>query len=326
MFWTWNLLALLVALGMDAALGDPARLWSRVPHPVVWIGRAIGWADGRFNAADAAIGDAARRRRGSILVLLLVLGALAVGGLLSAGLRQLPLGWILEGALASTLIAQRSLYEHVEAVLDGLLARGLPGGRSAIAHIVGRDPETLDLAGVVRAGIESLAENFSDAVVAPAFWYALGGLPGLFAYKAINTADSMIGHRTARHLHFGRAAARLDDAVNLVPARLAGGLVVLAAAFHRMRWRSALAAMRADAPRHTSPNAGWPEAAMGGALGLALAGPRSYGERRVEGAWMNAAGRRDVRTGDLRRALDVFVTACVLLATLALGIVILASL
>ncbi len=326
MFWTWNLLALLVALGIDAAVGDPARLWARVPHPVVWIGRAIGWADGRFNPAAAAIGDATRRRRGLILVVLLVLAALALGGLLTAGLRLLPLGWVVEGALASTLIAQRSLYEHVEAVLDGLLARGLPGGRSAIAHIVGRDPETLDLAGVVRAGIESLAENFSDAVVAPAFWYALGGLPGLVAYKAINTADSMIGHRTARHLHFGRAAARLDDAVNLVPARLAGGLVVLAAACRRMRWRSALAAMRADAPRHTSPNAGWPEAAMGGALGLALAGPRRYGERRVEGAWMNAAGRRDVRTGDLRRALDLFVTACILLAALALGILILASL
>ncbi|MEM7568076.1 MAG: cobalamin biosynthesis protein, partial [Pseudomonadota bacterium] len=156
MFWSLNLAACLIALGLDALVGDPARVWTRVPHPVVWIGRVIGWADARFNPQNREIAEAARRRLGLLLVVLLVGGAVGVGTALSFGLRQLPLGWVLEGALASTLIAQRSLHEHVEAVLDGLLSHGLAGGRRAIAHIVGRDPQTLDLGGIVRAGIESL--------------------------------------------------------------------------------------------------------------------------------------------------------------------------
>ena len=315
--WTWNLLALLVALTLDGLVGDPARLWSRLPHPVVVIGRCIGWADARFNRRGSSSSDAAKRGRGVLLVAALLLGAILIGGALTLAARTLPLGWVIEGALASTLIAQRSLYEHVEAVLDALLADGLAGGRAAIAHIVGRDPATLDFAGVVRAGIESLAENFSDAVVAPAFWYAAAGLPGLLAYKALNTADSMVGHRTARHLHFGWAAARADDVANWAPSRIAGGILTAAAAMRRMRWRGALQAMRADAGAHTSPNAGWPEAAMAGALGLALAGPRTYAGRTVDGAWLNAQGRREVRTGDLRRALDLFATACWLTGGLA---------
>ena len=313
--WSWNVLALLVALGVDAVVGEPQALWRRWPHPVVVIGRAIAWCDRRFNVAGASRWSL--RRRGEAFLAALLLAAVLAGGLASLFLRTLPLGWVLEGILASTLIAQRSLHEHVEAVRAGLRRDGLAGGRAAIALIVGRDPETLDVAGVARAAIESLAENFSDGVVAPAFWYAVAGLPGLLAYKALNTADSMIGHRSPRHLHFGRAAARCDDLANLVPARLAGILLVAAAWVKGAPWRDAWSAMRADAGSHTSPNAGWPEAAMGGALGLALAGPRRYGGTVVDGAWMNREGRQDADADDIGSALTLFRTACWLGAALA---------
>jgi adenosylcobinamide-phosphate synthase len=212
------------------------------------------------------------------------------------------------------------LFQHVRAVADGLEQGGLEAGRRAVAMIVGRDTEILDEAGVVRAATESLAENFSDGVVAPAVWCALGGLPGMVFYKAVNTADSMVGHRSARHAAFGWAAARLDDVVNLPASRLAALWIVLAAGI--TPGADAAAAMRAvwrDARHHRSPNAGWPEAAMAGALGLRLAGPRVYGARMVEDGWMGD-GRADANPADLRRALALYRAACGLqLAVVAWG-------
>jgi adenosylcobinamide-phosphate synthase len=210
---------------------------------------------------------------------------------------------------ASTLLAQRSLHDHVAAVAEGLEREGLAGGRAAVSRIVGRNPERLDEAGVVRAAIESLAENFSDGVVAPAFWGALLGLPGMAAYKAANTADSMIGHRTPRHQAFGWAAARFDDVVNLPASRLSALFILAAAAATGGDWRGAARAVRRDARHHRSPNAGWPEAAMAGALGLRLAGPRVYGETMVDDGWMGD-GRAAATVADLRRALALFRAAC----------------
>ncbi|NBB83961.1 MAG: cobalamin biosynthesis protein CobD, partial [Alphaproteobacteria bacterium] len=220
---------LLVALALDAVLGDPAWLYRRVPHPIVLIGRLIGALERRLNRA--AQSERARRALGVATVAIVVGLAAAVGWALAAGLR-LPgvtgWGWIVEAVLASTLIAWRGLVDHVAAVARGLETGGLDGGRDAVRHIVGRDPQTLDAAGVARAAIESAAENWSDGVGAPVFWFILLGLPGLLAYKAVNTLDSMIGHRNERYLAFGWAAARLDDGANWVPARLAGGLFCLA--------------------------------------------------------------------------------------------------
>jgi adenosylcobinamide-phosphate synthase len=306
---------LLVALIIDAALGDPAWLYGAVPHPVVMIGRLVTWGERRLN--DEQAGEAAHTLRGALLTAAVVLVAAALGWLMAAALQGLSGAWLVEALLASTLIAFRSLYYYAGAVAGGL-DRGLSEGRAAVAHIVGRDPESLDAPGVARAAVESIAENFSDGVVAPAFWYALLGLPGLCAYKAVNTLDSMIGHKTPRHLAFGQVAARLDDAANWLPARLAGGLVVLAAAVlpsagGRAAWR----AMRRDAPRHRSPNAGWQEAAFAGALGFALAGPRRYREEAVEDPWMGE-GRRDLGPADIRSALRLYVVAGALLASLVL--------
>src|SRR5690606_13888364 len=223
-------------------------------------------------------------------------------------------------------LAQRSLAEHVEAVAEALETGGLEAGRAAVSRIVGRDPARLDEAGVSRAAIESLAENFSDGVVAPAFWMAVAGLPGAAVYKAANTADSMIGHRTKRHGAFGWAAARFDDLINLPASRLTALLVVCAAC--TLQGASPRRAMRAvwrDAGRHRSPNAGWPEAAMAGALGLALAGPRVYGGVAVEDAIMGEGGRREASSADIRRALQLYRTADVILMTL-FGIVALIAL
>ena len=278
----------------------------------MWFGAGIAWLDRMLNRPG--ISTAARRGNGVLAVMLLVLATAGPASLLQSVLLSrlpAPAALLLLGLLSSTLLAQRSLYQHVRAVGDGLRQNGLAGGRAAVAHIVGRNPESLDEAGVVRAAIESLAENFSDGVVAPAFWCALGGLPGLVFYKAVNTADSMIGHRTERHATFGWAAARLDDAINLPASRLAAIWIVLASMLASAAPLEAWRAVWRDAGKHRSPNAGWPEAAMAGALGLKLAGPRVYGTTRIDDGWMGN-GRAEAILADLDRALALYRRACLL--------------
>lgn len=307
---------LLAALLIEAAIGYPGRLFAWIGHPVTWIGRLIGQLDRSLNRDSLSF---AMRRLAGVLALLILLGATLAASLVLVTLCRLggPLALLPLALLASTLLAQRSLHEHVARVAEGLEQGGLAGGRKAVAMIVGRDPESLDEAGVARAAIESLAENFSDGVVAPAFWLGLGGLPGAALYKAVNTADSMIGHRSPRHLAFGWAAARLDDLVNLPASRLTALLVIAAAALDRASDAGAARrAVRRDARRHRSPNAGWPEAAMAGALGLRLAGPRVYGAVRVEDGWMGD-GRAGATAADIRRALRLYRSACLLLWGLA---------
>ena len=269
-------------------------------------------------------GAGTRRALGvaAVLVLLALTAgpvALAQAALLRTLPRPAALGVL--ALAACTLLASRSLWSHVAAVGEGLGAEGLDGGRRAVARIVGRNPATLDAAGVVRAAIESLAENFSDGVVAPAFWCAALGLPGIVAYKAINTADSMIGHLTPRHAAFGWAAARLDDVVNLPASRLSALWIAAAAAITGADWRAALRTVARDARAHRSPNAGWPEAAMAGALGLRLAGPRVYGKTRVDDAWMGD-GRSEATPDDLARALRLYRVACLVQAGAAVALVV----
>jgi adenosylcobinamide-phosphate synthase len=295
---------MILGLGVDALLGWPGAVFARIGHPVTWIGRLIGALDRRWNQ-----GAPARRRLAGVGCVLVVV---AVAALPAAALAAaLPGGWLgvaLTGLLAWPLIALRSLRDHVAAVAAPLGRGDLPEARRRVALIVGRDPAALDAAGIARAAIESLAENASDGVVAPLFWGALLGLPGIAGYKAINTLDSMIGHRTPRHEAFGWAAARLDDIANLVPARLTALLFALAA-----RWPGpSLRAMWRDARKHRSPNAGWPEAAMAGALGIRLSGPRVYGDRRVEESWLNA-GAPDPDPAAVSRALALATRAAILL-------------
>ena len=302
------LLVVLIALAADALIGDPDALWRRVPHPVAWIGALIGRLDRGFNREE----DAFARRKGMGVAAILVVVAVAglCAWLLERALAQLPLAPLWTGLIASILIAQRSLYDHVARVSQGFADSGVAGARRAVSMIVGRDPDSLDEAGICRAAIESAAENFSDGVVAPVFWFVLFGLPGLVVYKAVNTADSMIGHRSPRHLAFGWASARLDDLLNLAPARLAGILVALGAIAVRASPLKSLTVMRRDARLHRSPNAGWPEAAMAGALGLALAGPRRYASGLVEDPYLNEQGRREAKPCDIDRALRVMLAAC----------------
>lgn len=293
-------MTLVLALLLDAAFGEPKWLWNRVPHPAVLIGRGIGWADDRMNAGPA------RRAKGVLLVLALCCGALILGALIAT------LGWLPEAIGAAILLAQRSLADHVRAVADALRL-STAAGRLAVAQIVGRDTAAMDDAAVARAAIESAAENLSDGVVAPAFWFLIGGLPGMLLYKVVNTADSMIGYRTERHAAFGWAAARLDDLLNLIPARLTALLIAAASG----RWPG-WAAVRADARLHRSPNAGWPEAAMARALGIALSGPRAYHGKMQAFAWVNAAGRRTATAGDIDRAVGMLWRTWGLMLALAL--------
>jgi adenosylcobinamide-phosphate synthase len=310
---------LLLALALDAVIGDPPSLYRWLPHPIVLIGRIIGWLDRRLNDPDRPNGY--RRAAGILACLVLILGSGAGGLLIQRLLATIPAGWIIEAAIVSLFLAQNSLYRHVAQVARALAADGLASGRRAVSAIVGRDPESLDRAGVSRAALESLAENFSDGVVAPAFWALLFGLPGILIYKAINTADSMIGHKTPRHVAFGWASARCDDLLNLIPARLAGLLLVAAAALlPGARPGAGFRAMLRDAGKHRSPNAGWQEAALAGALGVALAGPRRYDGEIVEDHWMNEGGRTEATVEDLKRGLRLYLLACLLQAALVAAI------
>ncbi|CAX27378.1 MAG: adenosylcobinamide-phosphate synthase CbiB [Methylorubrum extorquens] len=309
---TLGILAL--ALLIEAMAGYPDRLYRALGHPVTWIGRLIAALERGLNR-----GTPRTRRLGGILALtglLATVAAVTLGLTALAALTGHGFGLVVLAILAASLPAQRSLFVHVRRVSAALRTEGLAGGRTAVSMIVGRNPESLDEAAVCRAAIESLAENFSDGIVAPAFWIGAGGLTGGALYKAINTADSMVGHRTPRYEAFGWASARLDDLVNLPASRLTALLLIAAAALSRdVSAAGAWRAIRRDAGHHRSPNAGWPEAAMAGALGLRLAGPRIYGDTRVEDAWMGD-GRAEANPDDIVRALKLYRTACALQFTL----------
>ena len=318
----WILIAVLV---IEAMVGYPAWLHARIPHPVVWAGYAIGTLDRRWNKPEYSF--AKRRLLGCIAVLLVSGAAFCLGAAIEDGVLvgAYALGggpaiegnsWINWAAvvvlafIASAGLAQRSLFVHVKNVLDALRAGDLAGARQRVAMIVGRDTQRLDASAVSAAALESLAESFNDGIVAPAFWFFLGGLPGLCVYKVLNTADSLIGHKEERWRAFGWAAARADDVANLIPARIAGLLLVLAGF-------SGLGVMFKDASRHASPNAGWPEAAMAGALGVRLGGPTAYDgvvhERPVFGSGP-APG-----VSDLTRGLRLYVIACLLQLTIVVA-------
>jgi adenosylcobinamide-phosphate synthase len=294
--------SLVIGMVLDAVFGEPGVIWRRVPHPAVLMGRAVGWCDDRFNTGGF------RRLKGVVVMAVLVLAAAALGWLIAA------LGPLAEILVIAVLLAQNSLVHHVRAVADGL-RMSLVEGRRAVAMIVGRDTDEMDQAAVARGAIESAAENFSDGVVAPVFWFLVAGVPGLLVYKITNTADSMIGYRTARHQAFGWAAARFDDLLNVIPARASAMIFALVSGQWR-DWR----AIAGDARKHRSPNAGWPEAAMARGLDVALAGPRSYDGEMRDFAWVNAKGLRMSGPRQIERACGMLWRGWALLLFIALGV------
>ncbi|MDK4737819.1 adenosylcobinamide-phosphate synthase CbiB [Rhizobium sp. CNPSo 3464] len=313
-----HLLILVLALLLDRLIGDPDWLWQRMPHPVVLFGKAISFFDGHFNIKG--LPGLVRRRNGVMSIVALLFGAV-IAGLAVHGLLAF-FGWLgilAEAGLVAIFLAQKSLADHVGEVSKALRSEGLDGGRRAVSRIVGRDPETLDEPGVCRAAIESLAENFSDGVVAPALWYAVFGLPGLFLYKMLNTADSMIGHKSETYIDFGWAAARLDDIANWPAARLS--ILFIAAGALAKKGISALGntirvAVR-DGGLHRSPNSGRPEAAMAGALDIQLAGPRVYGGEVVREPMINGSGRDIATVSDVDSGISIFYSACTMLTLIA---------
>lgn len=278
---------LAAGMALDAIMGEPKWLWDRVPHPAVLMGRLIGWADETFNQG------AAKRLKGVATIAVLLIGALILGAILSG------FGWLVEILVIAILLAQKSLTSHVQDVADALRL-SLSDGRMAVARIVGRDTTALDQSGVARGAIESAAENLSDGVVAPIFWVIIAGLPGLIAYKMLNTADSMIGYRTERHEDFGWAAARLDDLANWIPARITGGLIMLATSSY-----DRFGIIRTESRQHRSPNAGWPEAAMAHGLGVALSGPRIYQGALTDDPFINAEGDKRIGPEEIDASVNV---------------------
>jgi adenosylcobinamide-phosphate synthase len=278
------------------------------------MGNVVGWLDRNLNIVGESFEN--NRRRGVLALVFAVAGAAVVGLVATFLLRWLPFGWAIEAIVVAIFLAQKSLIDHVTEVERNLRDGGVQAGRQAVSKIVGRDVRVLDEAGVARAAIESTAENFSDGVVAPAFWFLLLGLPGLLVYKLANTADSMIGNRSPRHVAFGWAAARFDDLLNFVPARLSALVIAGTAALVRLDARSAIDIAMRDARTHKSPNAGWPEAAVAGALGLALGGPRRYGAEEVDGAWLNPGARTTATPHDIGAAIRLIDAAWALLLVL----------
>ncbi|MHC8507792.1 MAG: adenosylcobinamide-phosphate synthase CbiB [Rhodospirillales bacterium] len=301
------------ALALEALLGEARWLFKIIPHPIAVMGAAAGWLDRRLNRERRA--ESVRAVRGLFAALVIICAAGALGAALAEAARSIRFGWTAELAALTLMLAGRSLYTHVRRVSRALQTGGLEAGREAVSHIAGRAPKHLDRHGVCRTAVESLAENFSDAVVAPAFWYLVFGLPGVFAYKAVNTLDSMIGHMTPRHRAFGMAAARMDDIANWIPARLSGLFIALAALFApRASPGRALKVMFRDAGKHRSPNAGWPEGAMAGAVDCALAGPRRYAHGAVNDPWIGGEGTAMTETAHIKRALGVYAAANLILA------------
>ena len=304
------LFLVLLALIIEAFVGDPPALFRAIPHPVAAFGRLLRALEKRLNREERSAPN--RAVRGAVVAVVLASLAALVAWAVQSLARGLPWGWTVEVAVLVVLIAQRGLFDHVNSVAGALRENGLEAGREAVRHIVGRDVSRLDEHGVARAAIESCAENFNDGVLAPVFWYALLGLPGLMVYKAVNTMDSMIGHATPRYRDFGKAAARCDDALNFVPARISGLVIALAALFvPTANAGPALRIMWRDAGKHRSLNAGWPEGAMAGALDLALVGPRVYEETVARDSWIGEGEARATHR-DIRRALHLFAVACLI--------------
>ena len=299
---------MLAGLGIEALLGWPDALDRRIGHPVRWFGWLVDRAERLANRE--AWGRAGRIAAGGFVALILIGIAGGVGEAIERLAPHGIFGFVLMTLVASSLIAARSLHDHVAIVARAYDDAGIEAARQALGRIVGRETAALDEPAMARAAIESLAENTSDGVTAPLFWGALFGLPGLFAYKAINTLDSMIGHRSERYEAFGKFAARLDDIANLIPARLTGLLFALCAGSART-----VEIMRRDAGKHRSPNAGWPESAMAGALGIRLSGPRTYGAATSEEPWLNAEAR-DPGMADILRALALYRRVVLATATL----------
>jgi adenosylcobinamide-phosphate synthase len=306
--------AMAIALLIDAAFGWPDALYRRIGHPVTWLGALITALEARLNQPTMA-----RRRTGVLTcaatVAAAAVPALGIAALVPAG----PMGAVLLGLCAWPLVAARAMYTHVAAVAAPLQAGDVAGARHAVSMIVGRDPAALDPPAIARAALESLGENTSDGIIAPLFWGAILGLPGIAAYKAINTLDSMIGHKTPRYMDFGWFSARLDDWVNLIPARLTGALFVLVGPNPKRAW----AVMQRDARAHRSPNAGWPESALAGALDIRLSGPRIYENAITHEPWLNAAApdpRPEAIDAGLRLYLRAVGVAGAMLALLGMGV------
>lgn len=298
-----------IALLIERLFGYPNGVQAWLGHPVEWMGSIIGWLDRTLNTGDT------RKLRGVLALLTITVITLAITVPIALALRTHENGWIGEALLASTLLSQKSLEDHVRAVEAGL-KNSIKAGREAVSHIIGRDPKALDASGVSKGALECLAENMSDGVLAPVFWMLIAGLPGIALYKAINTADSMIGYKSDKYFEFGWASAKADDVANLIPARFTGWLIALAAGFSsKLSGRNAVRAMASTAPNHISPNAGWPEAALAGALDIRLGGPRSYQGRKVDLPWMGD-GRPKLKREDIGDGLRLYNTGLNILMAL----------
>ena len=294
---------LILAMGFDGLIGDPKWIYNRIPHPVTWMAMLLMKGEAFLNHQDRS--RFAKQFLGLIWILLCVTICLYIAFFIQNFLSGFDQTGIILALLSSIFLAYRSLIDHVGDVEKELFNKDVVKARIKVAKIVGRETSKLDKSDITRATIESLAENFSDGVVAPVFWFLIVGFPGVVAYKMINTADSMIGNRSERFEDFGMASAKIDDVVNYVPARITALLLMLAAGISRVGdVKSGFVTVNNDHKLHASPNAGWPEATMAGLLNVRLGGPRHYQNgNSKDNAWLGSGG--DVKLKDLTRAIKL---------------------
>ncbi|MCY4445694.1 MAG: adenosylcobinamide-phosphate synthase CbiB [Rhodobacteraceae bacterium] len=284
-----SLILLLIALLLDALIGEPDYVWKRITHPVIAIGNLIHYFDTHFNTVEKV------RLKG----FLVLIGGCVGLALLGSIVYLLPLSSVLEILIVAILLAHRSLIDHVEHVAEALHL-SLMEGRLAVSKIVGRDTSSMSTSDVSRAAIESTAESLMDGVIAPAFWYLIAGIPGILVYKFVNTADSMIGYQNEKYKEFGWATAKFDDLLNFIPARLTA-LIVSLVHFSIDAFQFA----RNEGNNHRSLNAGWPEAAFAKVMGVALSGPRVYEGTQINFPFINDEGRKELVPEDIEKGVEI---------------------
>ena len=297
-------LVIIIAVLVDAYAGDEHLLWRKVPHPIIYIGRYINFLDIEFNRKEFS--DKSKFFNGFLVIFISVIGLYFLTRILEDLLLNNTFGYIILGFLVSILLSGKSLFSHVKSIYDDLMRDDIQSAKSNLSKIVSRDVDKLDESSITRGSIESLSENFCDGYISPIFWFLVLGFPGVVIYKFISTADSMIGYKNEKYIKFGKCAAKIDDIMNFVPARISSLFIVLATYLLKENWKSAIQITKIDAKKSSSPNSGWPESSMAGALDIALGGSNYYENKFVNSEWINASAAKEIDSDHIIRALWIY--------------------
>ena len=304
------LIVIFIAVIVDAIWGDDHWIWRKFKHPVALVGRFINFLDVEFNRNEFS--ESSRTFNGFIVIIMSIIIIWFLSSIIEGLLFGNIIGNLILGLIISILLAGKSLFVHVKDIYDDFMRDDLDNAKINLSKIVSRKVDEYDESAITRGAIESLSENLSDGYVAPLFWLLIAGLPGIFIYKFINTADSMIAYKNDKYHNFGKCTAYLDDILNFIPARLSSLLQVFASFVLKENWQQALLCIKQDASKSPSPNSGWPESAMAGALDISLGGDNFYDGELIKSDWINGSGEKIISFDFITRALWIYSTSIVI--------------